>query len=101
MNHLGDKFRALDSPRYLGYPYDHDKRGFHNFPERVGWKVSNEYKCESCEHFTLHRRPFEAFLQSWLFFGLLATVLGEDIGKKDALDKFIKKGIHYYIIKTD
>jgi hypothetical protein len=90
MEHLGDRFSNFEPrPHFLGRIYDYDSRGFHHFPTRVNWKVSADHQCEPVGESSL---PFQTFLQSWLFFGLLAAVLGEDIGSKEALNTLKKRG---------
>lgn len=46
---------------------------FHDFPESVGWKVNDRHGCEILN--PDQHRDFIPFLQAWLFFGLLHTVL--------------------------
>ncbi|KAL9067202.1 MAG: hypothetical protein Q9157_006886 [Trypethelium eluteriae] len=58
--------------------YDPNIHKFHAFPENKGWelKQNGEFRIIS----TADRPSFTRFLQSWLFFGLLSTVvyLGPD-----------------------
>lgn len=75
--HLDDEFR----PHYYGTgdrfdPHD-PSYDFHTFPERVGWEL-NESTFELTKRGQLNDAgilQLNEFLQSWLFFGLLATVL--------------------------
>lgn len=76
MDHLGnivsnDDFR----PRYLKNIYDPESSyNFHDFPEeRAGWRANGESGFQPIQGMEV--TPFRQFLQSWLFFGLLKTVI--------------------------
>ena len=80
MEHLGEGI-ASHVPRvpYI-VAYQYDYKGFHTFPDRAGrcqhggrWERSDEK--HSCPR-TGPLACAAAFLQAWLFFGLLAEVLG-------------------------
>ncbi|KAH8646933.1 hypothetical protein BGZ60DRAFT_553556 [Tricladium varicosporioides] len=62
----GDKFNPID------HNYD-----FHTFPQRVGWELNDSTSVLTKNGELSNDRilDFNQFLQSWLFFGLLATVL--------------------------
>lgn len=83
MDHLKLDLGAIWRPRYYQPNlFDSEKHDFHNFPEQMKWHLSND---------TLEFDPttddikFNQFLQSWLFFGLLSTILNVD-AKKLSLD---------------
>ncbi|KAK4206886.1 hypothetical protein QBC37DRAFT_434290 [Rhypophila decipiens] len=48
---------------------------FHEFPMRWGWSILDDYRLQTI---TPRRLDFWPFLQSWLFFGLLYTVVQEN-----------------------
>ncbi|OCL01411.1 hypothetical protein AOQ84DRAFT_383762 [Glonium stellatum] len=57
---------------------DYDGGDFHSFPERRGWDVSTWQWSTPEDGFNLNGksvRDMAAFLQTWLFFGLLNSVL--------------------------
>jgi hypothetical protein len=68
-------------PYVVQSPYD--GKGFHSFPERSGWKLADN---GNWRNIRVAERPFadrkegdlDAFLQSWLFFGVLMEVFGLD-----------------------
>lgn len=51
-----------------------DARSFHAYPRRAGWKLHHDYRLEiNSSRPTL--QDLASFLQSWLFFGLVAVTL--------------------------
>lgn len=79
MDHLrisiGDEFRPLYYG--TGNKFDLNDHDFHSFPDKVGWELDDSTfeltkKGNLKDGSILEKGPF---LQSWLFFGLLATVL--------------------------
>jgi len=65
------KGAAVDVPQ--------DKLSFHSYPDRKGWKVETNYKLQLLPgNGTTTPEEFDVFLQSWLFFGLILTVVQKD-----------------------
>lgn len=67
----------------LNVPYlvqtRYDAKGFHSFPARSGWKLADDgtwSKLGESVPGKHSKTDLEAFLQSWLFFGVLTEVLG-------------------------
>ena len=54
-----------------------DKRAFHSYPERKGWRVEHDYKLDIQDNAS-SPEYFDVLLQSWLFFGLIFTVVQKD-----------------------
>lgn len=87
MDHLTNDYSAtgisVDYVEYTGGNIPKTKQAFHDFPLTQGWKLDPEYKLEpESSPFT----PFEAFLQSWLFFGLISTVVQNNTEPLLAID---------------
>lgn len=65
----------------FGGPDEYDDQGFAGFPARSGWLVSEHPEGGNLVAKTTGRPPSteetSGFLQSWLFFGVLATVFGK------------------------
>jgi hypothetical protein len=81
MEHLAEGI-ASHIPRvpYI-VEYQYDYKGFHTFPDRVGWCQRPDGQWERFDKIQSRPQPgpsgcVAAFLQAWLFFGLLAEVLG-------------------------
>jgi len=75
MDHLVVDNR-LNVPYVVQSPYD--AKGFHSFPERSGWKLADDGSWRKLGDFQPEshtKSDLEAFLQSWLFFGVLTEVL--------------------------
>ena len=66
---------------------------FHAFPDKAGWALNDE-KCEfeAPTQSRSDRADFETFIQSWLFFGLLDTVLYLGPTQRIETKKFRKEG---------
>lgn len=93
MDHLGLKLHDnLDYIPYYEEPKYDPKDGFHAFPGTVGWKVNDRHGCE-----LIGDRPekFLPFLQAWLFFGLLHTVLSDSIKDLDVYQEFTTTNRRY------
>jgi len=74
MDHLQNlQLGDLWKPAYYGNLFNSKKHDFHNFPNQIGWTLSND----TLEFETETDISFNKFLQSWLFFGLLSTILGK------------------------
>lgn len=56
----------------------YDLQGFHSFPNRAGWQIEEDGLFHRTPGVTHHNteQDLSAFLQAWLFFGLLTEVLG-------------------------
>ncbi|KAF9631113.1 hypothetical protein BFW01_g1975 [Lasiodiplodia theobromae] len=87
MEHLlfnGDNVAPVSIP-YLGSEFDGGD--FFTFPDRQGWDVSSwEYVEPEESEFDMNGRSLEemaAFLQTWLFFGLLSAFLGDKCSPND------------------
>ena len=80
MEHLGEGIAShlQRVPYIVTYPYDY--KGFHTFPDRVSpCEHGGRWERSSGTHTCPQPGPLAcaaAFLQAWLFFGLLAEVLG-------------------------
>lgn len=78
MDHLKLELGQLWKPGYYGNIFNSNKHPpdrFHDFPNTIGWVLSNdtlEFKPDPVKTATI---KFNQFLQSWLFFGLLSTIL--------------------------
>lgn len=87
MEHLlfnGEDAAPVSIP-YFGSEFDCGD--FFTFPERQGWDISSwEYAEPEPNELNLNNRSFPemaSFLQSWLFFGLLAAFLGDRFSTND------------------
>jgi len=80
MDHLtadyGDTGIAVDFVKVDDEDLPKTKAAFHDFPQRKGWKVEQDYKLEPDG--TSKTTRFDVFLQAWLFFGLIFTVVQDD-----------------------
>lgn len=83
MEHLGNGVAAcFDSPRCLkGFKYDN--QGFQTYLTRAGWELDAKGVPQTTSLFKGDFKQgshgsWAAFLQAWLFFGLLTEVLGEE-----------------------
>lgn len=67
---------------YFGNAFKRGENNFHTFPEDSGWVLDENYKLHQRLEGGIQRKTpsvnFNQFLQSWLFFGLLFTVLEGD-----------------------
>lgn len=73
---------------------------FHDFPEkRAGWELDENFQFTPIKGMRVV--PFKTFLQSWLFFGLLKTVI--QLGDENAikLDEFRRPPINYTVQTTE
>ena len=80
-----------------------DGGDFQTYPERKGWDVSIWDWSEGDADVDTHDLPLDAlaaFLQSWLFFGLLETVLGVKVDSSDFLREVNDNGISRRVITT-
>lgn len=90
MDHLGLKLLGnLEKIPYSDQCRYEPRVGFHAFPEKVGWKVNESHGCEDQGGIN---KSFEAFLQAWLFFGLLHTVLIDSDKNIDVYGTFVSNG---------
>jgi hypothetical protein len=69
-------------PYIVEHQYDHG--GFHTFPDQARWYLGHNGQWEQTDQTKSNTRPgplgsAAAFLQAWLFFGLLTEVLGPDV----------------------
>ena len=75
---------------YLSGPI-YDNAGFDGYPQRMGWDFEKqEFHCFFSPGGRTPQRA-QAFLQSWLFFGMLSEVLGV-CGIELKIDDFICDG---------
>jgi hypothetical protein len=80
MEHLGEGIAA--HMRKVGYfvKDQYDFKGFHSFPARSGWLLNRDgqwcHAREESSSAVAKGWKLSGFLQAWLFFGLLAEVLG-------------------------
>lgn len=90
MEHLG--LDSLGDLMFIehqnGCRYDPND-SFHRFPQKNGWKINNKYGCEPIGS---PRAPFVAFMQAWLFFGLLHAVLADSHDTLDVYSLFQASG---------
>ncbi|KAL8976177.1 MAG: hypothetical protein Q9205_007769, partial [Flavoplaca limonia] len=80
-----------------------DGGDFQTYPVRKGWDVSIWDWSEGDADVDTHNLPLDAlaaFLQSWLFFGLLETVLGVKVDSSEFLREVKDKGISRRVITT-
>jgi len=81
MDHLDLGLRDEFRPKNFENIFDPNSKeyDFHTFPEHVGWELDEKLNFATTRQkgkFTDFRNvEFNQFLQSWLFFGLMATVL--------------------------
>ena len=72
---------------YLAAGIEYDGQGLSGFPERKGFVVEREGYLTFSE---LRQRPAHfavAFVQAWLYFGLLQEVLGEAFSREDFISR--------------
>lgn len=67
---IGDDFRPMYHQENL---FDSSQHNFHTFPEEVGWEFKDDRELSPIVKGTA--TDINHFLQSWLFFGLLETVI--------------------------
>lgn len=80
MDHIVDG--TLFAVRFIAAPrYDGD--GFFTFPARAGWRLEANGRWQTLDARSQDKDELEAFLQSWLFFGVLEEVLGEPVSYDD------------------
>jgi hypothetical protein len=73
---------------------------FHDFPEkRAGWKLDENLEFKPVP--MMHVAPFNQFLQSWLFFGLLRTVIQLEPGSSIHDGDFIRPPRHDTVQTTE
>lgn len=67
---------------------------FRSFPARCNWMVTQQYELRPMKggSGTFVSMSYANFLQRWLIFGLLATVLRDEEGGRVKISKFIKNG---------
>jgi hypothetical protein len=75
MDHLRLELGQLWKPGYYKNIFDSSKHRFHDFPNTIGWVLSDETLEFKPDPAKTAKIKFDQFLQSWLFFGLLHTVL--------------------------
>src|ERR1700722_2034522 len=80
MDHLPAVSRIKESVEYI-VEDEYDYEGFFGYPVRQGW--NREKLLRSGDFEGKDVRKFESFLQSWLFFGLLAEVLDVRVDAAD------------------
>ena len=104
-----DHLPVIESPAfattrvlYICQDAAYDGLGFATFPQRMGWQMVDYYGCQrlahpdnphSKSHKTVHEEA--AFLQAWLFFGLLAEVfkvVGISIDEEAFIDRYSAGG---------
>ena len=74
MDHLGLPIDEAFRPRYYGPNlFDPSQHNFHSFPKVGGYCLSDENELIHIEGAEV--KELQQFLQSWLFFGLYATVV--------------------------
>ena len=100
MNHLpsniGQSIQVQLRPSGDDFDPANHNHNFHSYPAVAGWNYDErESTLVINKKFTGVPIPFDAFLQSWLFFGLIATVARTDQPFK-ATD-FTEKGIGNYV----
>ena len=102
MEHLPDvENPAYDIPTipYLGNIVAYDGRGFHEFPERQGWTVHNSIALRdigrNIQEGPRNTNPalqtpeiLAAFVQAWLYFGVLDEVFNVILGLNVSLEDF-------------
>lgn len=104
MEHLaGGTISCLPKVPYI-VEYSYDSRGFHSFPSRAGWFTTEDGRWERHDKDKGRIRlgplgSVAAFLQSWLFFGLLVEVLGPD-AQVNPIDFRKQDGHGYWRITT-
>ena len=80
--HVENPAYAIPTIPYLGHTVAYDRRGFHEFPERQGWTVHNSTDLRdlgrNIQEGPRNTNPalqtpenLAAFVQAWLFFGVL------------------------------
>ena len=77
MDHLGQSFRGLPISIPVLDSKDYQGNDFLTYPEMEGWGSRSARKW--CSIFASPSQSFLAFLQRWLFFGVLATVSGDQV----------------------
>jgi hypothetical protein len=97
--HVENPAYAIPTIPYLGHIVAYDRRGFHEFPERQGWIVHNSTDLrdlgrniqEGPRNTNLALQTPEnlaAFVQAWLFFGVLDETLNVILDLNVSLEDF-------------
>ncbi len=81
MNHLDDEYgdcgvnvhRVKPTRQNIAFPKDY--ASFHAFPSHMGWYIDDNYKLHPRTARGESSEPWASFLQSWLFFGLIFTLV--------------------------
>ncbi len=81
MNHLDDEYgdcginvhRIKPIRKSIAFPKDYTS--FHAFPSYMGWSIDENYKLHPRTVRGESSEPWASFLQSWLFFGLIFTLV--------------------------
>lgn len=98
MDHLGGAYGAFVEVRLLvreQHMFDPEKDDFFTFPDKKGWKLNDDYTLETKSSDNSFPSTFEELLQSWLFFGLIATVVryqSQRPTKADLENQFVSQG---------
>jgi hypothetical protein len=113
MDHTNRLSSLLSVEYRKGKTFDPSRHDFHSYPEELGWHLDEEkdYSLTSEDQKTGHtpRVRIDQLLQSWLFFGLIMTVVRIDeqfVEKNDAEyvkdileDGYVKQGL--FLERTD
>ena len=101
-----DHLPKIDNPAFppfevpcLCQPDDYDQKGFLDFPRRRGWTIDNLRGPLRSDQEDQSPETVNAFLQAWLFFGLLHDVLWI-AGVKVRPEEFLEGNGDHHIVTT-
>ncbi|KAG9234097.1 hypothetical protein BJ875DRAFT_25721 [Amylocarpus encephaloides] len=80
MDHLNLPLGEVFRPLHYGNAFRKSEHDFHTFPKEVGWRLNGQELEVTGE---CRITDFNQFMQSWLFFGLLTTVLQDENWSQD------------------
>jgi hypothetical protein len=90
MEHLDIELGGLFAVKYYGNLFQQGKHNFHTFLEDQGWELQDK-TLDFIKKGASSLEDFNQLIQSWLFFGLLITVLQPKPDEYDDFD-FVKGG---------
>lgn len=94
MDHLNIRLDDTFRPKLHGRAlYDPRRHRFHSFLKEMGWKLDNDFVPLIDKDRSQITADLNQILQSWLFFGLLATVIQRPAKKVLDLNVFIANGL--------
>ncbi|KAK3681046.1 hypothetical protein B0T22DRAFT_523894 [Podospora appendiculata] len=94
MDHLDDEYGAcgVEVPLLVEQrtPFPQDYASFHAFPELMNWAIDKDNKLRRKTPDSKAGEALGPFLQAWLFFGLIFTVVKTDKGPLLSMDDLVR-----------